>query len=567
MGQSLMSVVKSRRGSVCRNPLSRSLAVLGLASVTITGAAMAGPRNDDWRSNFGASHTQELYVPGAGDTGARSASSTSIGKRDAGIGARTVACPGPSPFALYNTAQTIATGESPAWAFQETSKNDPTKPYGVTGGNIYYRPLVPTTWAQISQLSLDWKAVTPWGGGSPRISIAVDVDGDGVFRPYYAAPPGGDGWFFVFILDGYPKFYGEAAGWQNTGNLIGNNSPSLYDTGQIHVDLDNNGQWDGKTTDNYAHSLAMVGDKQVFALQIVTDGGWFVPRYGIEEQVVWINNYTVNSDVLTAHAPLTPNTDNYSTAAGTGLNVSAPGVLGNDGNPSSVAMYALNGSAASNGTVTLNCDGSFSYSPNPGFIGNDSFTYTLGDGNFTFGTGTVNINVYPVPTAVNDSVAIGRNSPSTLLEVLRNDSSNGGGPLSVTGTSSAAHGTVGVAAGGGGVLYRPTNGYTGSDSFTYTITNGSASSTATVSVNVRNGFTLKGKLTTSGGVAIVGGTVRITGSIVTVQSDATGTYTFDGLTAGSYTVTPSKAGLAFTPTTRTVNLTGNVNNVNFIGGP
>jgi hypothetical protein len=205
------------------------------------------------------------------------------------------AAPAKSPFTLKGTAAAVRTGDvALPKAIQMTSQNDPTQPYGVTGGNIIYSPPQPVLFSQLSEVSLDWKAVTPWGGGSPRISIAVDVNDDGVFNT-----ANGDGWLFIFIVNGYPAFYGGPAAWQNTGNLIGNNSPALYDTNQIKVDLGNDGDYDGTTVDNYNHTLAMVANKRVFSVMLVTDGGWFTQSYyNVPQQVVWANNFTINSDRL-----------------------------------------------------------------------------------------------------------------------------------------------------------------------------------------------------------------------------------------------------------------------------
>jgi hypothetical protein len=79
---------------------------------------------------------------------------------------------------------------------------------------------------------------------------------------------------------------------------------------------------------------------------------------------------------------------------------SAQGVLANDrdtnsGNTGAGAGLTASGpnSGPSNGQLTLNSDGSFSYNPNPGFNGTDSFTYTVTDSGGRTGTATVTLNV------------------------------------------------------------------------------------------------------------------------------------------------------------------------------
>ena len=87
------------------------------------------------------------------------------------------------------------------------------------------------------------------------------------------------------------------------------------------------------------------------------------------------------------------------------------------------------------------------------------------------------------PVAVNDSVMVDTNSPGTLIAVLANDSDPDGDTLVVSAVSSPAHGSATI--GAGGIVYVPTAGYSGSDSFTYTISDGrGGSATATVSITV-----------------------------------------------------------------------------------
>ena len=73
--------------------------------------------------------------------------------------------------------------------------------------------------------------------------------------------------------------------------------------------------------------------------------------------------------------------DNYSASRDDSLAVAAPGVLAND---SDAEKRRADGAAcrdAAHGTLTLNPDGSFSYTPAAGFTGTDEFTYVASDGN------------------------------------------------------------------------------------------------------------------------------------------------------------------------------------------
>lgn len=101
--------------------------------------------------------------------------------------------------------------------------------------------------------------------------------------------------------------------------------------------------------------------------------------------------YTMALDDVIVY-PLAVN-DAYTVNGSSSLNVAAPGVLAND-----TEVYGSNLSAAlvaapSNGTVTLNANGSFIYTPRANFIGIDHFTYQTLDGGTSIGSATVAITV------------------------------------------------------------------------------------------------------------------------------------------------------------------------------
>src|SRR6185312_1488889 len=72
--------------------------------------------------------------------------------------------------------------------------------------------------------------------------------------------------------------------------------------------------------------------------------------------------------------------DAYRTAESTALTASAPGVLANDSDPNKLPLTAVLAAGPAHGQLTLNADGSFSYTPAAGFYGTDSFTYQAFDG-------------------------------------------------------------------------------------------------------------------------------------------------------------------------------------------
>ena len=179
--------------------------------------------------------------------------------------------------------------------------------------------------------------------------------------------------------------------------------------------------------------------------------------------------------------------DNYTTPQDTMLTVAVPGVLGNDSDPEGDPLTANLITNVANGTLLLNADGSFTYMPNPGFTGPDSFTYVANDGALDSNVATVTITVQAgpnrPPVAVDDTASTPEETPVTI-DVLANDFDPDGDPLTVVAVSVPANGTA-VNNGDGTVTYTPNTNFTGTDSFTYTIEDGQGgSSTATVTVEV-----------------------------------------------------------------------------------
>ncbi|HEX4607948.1 MAG TPA: Ig-like domain-containing protein [Urbifossiella sp.] len=99
--------------------------------------------------------------------------------------------------------------------------------------------------------------------------------------------------------------------------------------------------------------------------------------------------------------------DSYTAASGTVLRVNTPGVLANDTDPDGDPITAVLAAGGSHGTVTMAADGSFTYTPDPGFAGTDAFTYRVSDGVLESNLVTVTVAVQgaalppppPPPTA------------------------------------------------------------------------------------------------------------------------------------------------------------------------
>jgi Bacterial Ig domain len=78
--------------------------------------------------------------------------------------------------------------------------------------------------------------------------------------------------------------------------------------------------------------------------------------------------------------PVATGDDAGASLVGATVTQNAPGVLGNDTDVDSVTLTAVLDQDVSHGTLTLNPDGGFSYTPEPGYTGPDSFQYHAFDG-------------------------------------------------------------------------------------------------------------------------------------------------------------------------------------------
>ncbi len=98
--------------------------------------------------------------------------------------------------------------------------------------------------------------------------------------------------------------------------------------------------------------------------------------------------------------------DNYNTNEDVALVTASPGVLGNDNDPDGDPLTAVKVSDPAHGVLTLNSNGSFTYSPAASYNGPDSFTYKANDGSADSNIATVKITVNPIdPPAVTTDTA------------------------------------------------------------------------------------------------------------------------------------------------------------------
>lgn len=144
------------------------------------------------------------------------------------------------------------------------------------------------------------------------------------------------------------------------------------------------------------------------------------------------------------------------------------------------------------GMVSVNPDGTVTYTPNPGYVGADTFTYTVEDANGqTSNPAVVNLTILPSnPKAATDAAKTTFSSPVTI-PVLANDVKDGADfdPASIEIVGQPQHGTIKFNA-DGTLTYTPKDGYTGTETFTYRVKDkyGNWTNAAAVTVLVEGTF-------------------------------------------------------------------------------
>src|SRR5207249_3877468 len=170
------------------------------------------------------------------------------------------------------------------------------------------------------------------------------------------------------------------------------------------------------------------------------------------------------------HAPVAAN-DSFATDEDTALTVTAPGgLVTDDRNGDGNGKTAVVVTGPSHGTLTLNANGSFTYTPAANFNGSDSFTYKANDGLLDSNVATVGLTIRPVndaPLAVNDTFATDEDTALTITPpgVLGNDTDVDGNSLTAAVVTGPGHGTLTLSA-EEGTTDTPAATFNGSHSFT-----------------------------------------------------------------------------------------------------
>jgi len=172
--------------------------------------------------------------------------------------------------------------------------------------------------------------------------------------------------------------------------------------------------------------------------------------------------------------------DSAATDAGAAVTIA---VLAND---SGTGLTVSAVTVPANGTAAINAGQTVTYTPKAGYTGSDSFQYTIKDGANRTASAAVSVTVRNrVPVAVSDAAAT-KAGEAVTIAVLANDSDPDGHALSVSAVTDPPKGTATINAAKTAVVYTPDAGFTGTDSFTYTASDGhggTGQGTVTVTVS------------------------------------------------------------------------------------
>jgi hypothetical protein len=164
-------------------------------------------------------------------------------------------------------------------------------------------------------------------------------------------------------------------------------------------------------------------------------------------------------------------------------------ILANDSDPDGDSLTVTSVANPPKGSATNNGDGTVTYTPDPGFVGTDSFLYTVSDSKGGSDSATITVQVREVAGTTNNPPNAADDSATTIkgkavtTSVLANDSDPDGDSLTVTSVTNPSHGTA-TKNSLGAITYTPDAGYVGSDTYQYTISDGSVTDTATVRVSI-----------------------------------------------------------------------------------
>ncbi|WP_462410750.1 beta strand repeat-containing protein [Neobacillus sp. Marseille-QA0830] len=309
-------------------------------------------------------------------------------------------------------------------------------------------------------------------------TAAIDSKG---FWTYTPTPNfHGDDSFTITVSDGFGGSASVIVGVQvqdvNQPPTV-NGQPTVEKSVLTQENAQANGMISAADPDNDSLVYRVTKQASGGTASVANDGSWtYIPRqgfYGLDSFTVTVSDgnngtATVNVNVKVNKAPAVGN--NGSASVSTPVNMAVSDNVGASDANGDALTYSISTKAA-HGLASVSADGTWTYTPNQGYAGTDSFIISVSDGNG-------GVASYTVQVKVNQAPVVGSNVPSSVSTPVDTPVSNkitatdtNGDALTYSVSTQAANGAASVGS-DGTWTYTPNQGYVGTDTFIISVSDG-----------------------------------------------------------------------------------------------
>jgi len=223
-------------------------------------------------------------------------------------------------------------------------------------------------------------------------------------------------------------------------------------------------------------------------------------------------------------------------------------VLANDSDVENDALSVVSVANPLNGSAVVSANGAVTYTPDANYAGPDSFEYTISDGLDT-ATATVVVTVISVnvgPVVIADELFVSEGE-SDVFNLLGNDSDGDGDSLTILSVGTPQNG-VATLLNSGNVRYTPNQGFSGTDSFIYTVSDGTVTATGQVTVVVNSvndaPVAVDDNVSTTQGTAVV---IDVLGNDTDPDGDSLTVTSVSNAVPGVATINAAGTAVTYTP--------------------